>query len=117
MRGSFVGIFIEKTAYNSLNKLYLGGIYMADIQGRHNAILENRSHLVLSGVTDVDSFDEAEIMLYTQLGELTIKGANLHINEMSVESGDLSVEGEISALIYGDKSRKKKLSSLGKIFK
>ena len=47
---------------------------MSEIQGRHNVILENRSHLVLSGVTDVDSFNETEIALFTQLGELKIKG-------------------------------------------
>lgn len=90
---------------------------MTDIQGKHNVILENRSHLVLSGVTDVDKFNEEEILLFTQLGELTIRGNNLHINEMSIESGDLSVEGDIGALIYGDRDRKKKLSALGKIFK
>ncbi len=90
---------------------------MSEIQGRHNVILENRSHLVLSGVTDVDSFNETEIALFTQLGELKIKGTGLHINEMSVESGDLSVEGDICALVYGDKDRKKKLTALGKIFK
>ena len=44
---------------------------MNDTQGRHNAILENRQRLQLSGVTDVDSFDEDEIRLFTQLGELT----------------------------------------------
>ena len=90
---------------------------MEQTLGRHNAILENRSKLMLSGVTDVDSFDEQQIMLFTELGELTIKGENLHINEMSVESGNLSVEGDISALIYGDKNRKKKLTALGKLFK
>lgn len=90
---------------------------MSEAQGRHNVILENRSHLVLSGITDVDSFNEEQISLFTQLGELTIRGKNLHINEMSVESGDLSVEGDISALVYGDKDRKKKLSAIGKIFK
>ena len=68
---------------------------MNDTQGRHNAILENRQRLQLSGVTDVDSFDEDEIRLFTQLGELTIKGKDLHINEISVESGDVSVEGDI----------------------
>ncbi len=86
-------------------------------QGRHNAILENRQRLQLSGVTDVDSFDEDEIRLFTQLGELTIKGKDLHINEISVESGDVSVEGDIWALIYGEKDRKKKLSAIGKIFR
>ena len=52
---------------------------MNDTQGRHNAILENRQRLQLSGVTDVDSFDEDEIRLFTQLGELTIKGKDLHM--------------------------------------
>ena len=90
---------------------------MTEIQGRHNLILENRSHLVLSGVTDVDSFNEDIICLFTQLGELTIRGQNLHINEMSVETGDLSIEGDIWSLCYGDKSRRKKLSAIGKLFK
>ena len=87
---------------------------MNDTQGRHNAILENRQRLQLSGVTD---FDEDEIRLFTQLGELTIKGKDLHINEISVESGDVSVEGDIWALVYGEKDRKKKLSAIGKIFR
>lgn len=87
------------------------------IQGKHNAIIENRSRLALSGITDVDSFNEEEIRLFTQLGELTVKGKNLHINEMSVNSGELVVEGEIWALMYGQKDQNKKLSALGKIFK
>lgn len=90
---------------------------MSDLQGKHNAILENRQKLELSGITDVDSFNEEEICLFTQLGELTIRGKSLHINEMSVESGDLSVEGDIWALIYGEKGRHKKLSAVGKLFK
>lgn len=90
---------------------------MSDIQGNHNLILENRSRLVLSGVTDVDCFNDEEIKLFTQLGELTIKGRNLHINEMSVESGDISVEGDVWGLCYGEKDRKKKLSAIGKLFK
>ena len=44
---------------------------MNDTQGRHNAILENRQRLQLSGVTDVDSFDEDEIRLFTQLGAVS----------------------------------------------
>lgn len=86
-------------------------------QGSHNLILENRQKLVLTGVTDVDSFDEGAILLYTQLGELVIRGKKLHINVMNVESGDLSVEGDISSLVYGDRQVKKKLGLLGKVFK
>ena len=44
----------------------------------HNVILEGRKNLTISGVTDVDSFDERCISLYTQLGELVIKGRELH---------------------------------------
>lgn len=84
---------------------------------RHNAILEDRQRLMLTGVTDVDSFDENLVVLFTQLGELTIRGKQMHVNEMSVESGELIVEGEINALIYGEKDRTKKLGLLGKLFR
>ncbi|MBR1392480.1 MAG: sporulation protein YabP [Ruminococcus sp.] len=90
---------------------------MAEPTGRHGIILENRARLEITGVTDVDRFNEEEIALFTQLGELTIKGRSLHINEMSVGGGVLSVEGDICALIYGDKDRTKKLSMLGKLFR
>jgi sporulation protein YabP len=84
---------------------------------RHNAILEDRARLMLTGVTDVESFDEKLVELYTQLGELTIRGKDLHVSEMSLESGELSVEGEIQALIYGEKDRTKKLGVIGKLFR
>ncbi len=84
---------------------------------RHNAILEDRQRLMLTGVTDVDSFDEKLVELFTQLGELTIRGKNLHVNEMSLESGELTVEGDIQALIYGEKDRTKKLGFIGKLFR
>ena len=54
--------------------------------GHHNLILEDRAKLTLTGVTDVDCFDERMINLFTGLGELTIKGRNLHINDVSVET-------------------------------
>ncbi len=83
----------------------------------HNAILENRKRLLLSGVTDVDSFNENQMLIYTELGELLIKGKNLHINEMNVETGDFSIEGDIWALIYGDKDKNKRIGFIKKIFK
>lgn len=87
------------------------------IRKNQNAILENRKRLLLSGVTDVDSFNENQMLLFTELGELLIRGKNLHINEMNVETGDFSVEGDIWALIYGDKDKNKKLNFIKKIFK
>ncbi len=84
---------------------------------RHNAILEDRQRLMLTGVTDVDRFDEKLVVLFTQLGELVIKGTDLHVNEMSLESGELTVQGDICSLTYGEKDSTKKLGFLGKLFR
>ena len=67
-----------------------------------NVIMENRRKLSVSGVEDVDSFDEEAIVLFTQAGTLSIKGDDLHINKLSVETGEVSVEGDISSLVYSD---------------
>ena len=82
-----------------------------------NIILENRRSLSISGITDVDSFDEREISLYTQLGELTVKGRELHIDSMSTETGDMTSTGDIWAVIYGDRDRKGPVSALGRLFR
>lgn len=66
----------------------------------HNLILEDRHALTVSGVEDIDSFDEETVVLFTNMGELTVKGSGLHINKLSVDTGELSVEGEIHSLIY-----------------
>ncbi len=73
----------------------------------HNLVLEDRRLLTLSGVSDVDSFDEETVVVFTDMGELTIRGADLHINRLSVEIGELTVEGKISALIYSQDSAPK----------
>ena len=65
----------------------------------HNLILEDRKHLTVSGVSDIDSFDEETVVVYTQMGELTIKGSDLHINALNIDTGELTVE-EICILLY-----------------
>ena len=87
------------------------------VKQNHNLILEKRKSLSISGITDVDSFDEKEISLYTQLGELTIQGRELHIDAMSVETGDMTITGDIWALIYGDRDKKGPISALGRLFR
>lgn len=54
------------------------------------------------GVSNVDSFDEQTIVAYTDLGELVVKGKNLHINKLNVETGELTLDGEISSLSYAE---------------
>lgn len=82
----------------------------------HNLILQERKTLSLSGVNEVDSFDEGMIIVYTTMGELTIKGNNLHINKLNLESGDLSVEGDISSLTYQNRDQSAK-GIISKLFK
>lgn len=83
----------------------------------HNIILESRNKLSVSGVTDVDRFDENVVLLYTSMGELTVRGADLHVNDLSVESGEMNIEGEIQSIVYGDPDRRSPLSFVGKIFR
>lgn len=84
-----------------------------------NLILENREKLSISGVNDVLSFDDQIVILETGLGLLTVKGENLRINKLSLDSEEVIVEGEISNLSYSEKDieRKGTNSFLGKIFK
>ena len=83
----------------------------------HSALLKDRQELHLSGVTDVDSFDETGITAYTDIGELSIGGENLHITKLSLESGDVTVEGEVESLVYSDDVKEKNTSFFGKLFK
>ncbi len=71
-----------------------------------NLILEDRHTLNVTGVSDVDSFDDRTIIVFTSLGELTVKGLDLHINKLSVETGELQLEGTISSLSYADEQPK-----------
>lgn len=68
----------------------------------HNLILEGRKSLTISGVLDVDSFDDQTVVAYTELGELTIRGKNLHINKLSLDTGELTLDGEIASMVYTD---------------
>jgi sporulation protein YabP len=81
-----------------------------------NIIVEGRKKLLLSGVTDVDRFEEDIIHAYTILGELTVKGQNLHVNALSVETGDMDISGDINSLVYGEE-RTSPLTFIQKIFR
>ena len=72
-----------------------------------NIVLEDRKKLSMTGVKDVDSFDEESITVYTELGELTVRGSDLHINRLSVETGELMIEGSVFALVYTDDAPQK----------
>ena len=68
----------------------------------HRLIMEERRNLSVSGVQDIERFDEEEVVVSTELGLLSIKGKGLHLNRIDVEEGELSVEGELDSLSYED---------------
>ena len=83
-----------------------------------NLILENRGKLSISGVLDVLSFDDQVVVLETELGLLTVKGENIRINKLSIDTSEVIVEGDISYLAYSDKDAEKgKGNLISKIFK
>lgn len=84
-----------------------------------NLILENREKLTITGVLDVLSFDDQIVIVETELGMLTIKGEDLRINKLSIDSSEVIIEGEVFNLGYSDNdiSKKNNVSILGKIFK
>ena len=83
-----------------------------------NLILEGRKKLSISGVIDIDSFNEQGVIALTELGVMIIKGEDLHINKLNVESGDVTIEAKsIDSITYTDISDKKTGSILKSLFK
>lgn len=82
-----------------------------------NVILESRSKVSISGVKDVLSFDDQIVIMETELGLLNIKGDNLKINKLNLDSAEVIVEGEINSLNYSDHAKKDQEGLLSKIFK
>lgn len=72
----------------------------------HRLSLDGRAKLLVSGIEQVDCFDETGAVLYTTMGRLEIRGEGLHILELSQDGGELSMEGKVSALFYIDRPEK-----------
>ena len=74
----------------------------------HRLNMEDRKRLEMTGISDVISFDLNKILLETDYGVVTVKGDNLHVNRLSVEKGELDIDGSIQSLEYSE------VSSFGK---
>ena len=73
---------------------------MQEIQLPHKLTLQGRSNLSMTGVTEVMSFDENAVILHTELGTLIVQGKDLQLKTLSTDSGQVIVEGKVSALVY-----------------
>lgn len=79
---------------------------------RHQLVLAERERLTLDGVIHVESFDDQEIVLETELGGLVVQGEDLHIKELNLETGNLLVQGYITSVEYLEDSLGKKSKGL-----
>lgn len=70
--------------------------------GVHKVALTSRNYISISGVSDVLSFDAGEILLETEEGILMIRGHELHVNRLTIEKGEVDVDGRIDSLTYSD---------------
>ena len=71
-------------------------------QTAHRLELVGRERLMVSGVEDVERFDETGIIMSTSAGTLVITGEDLHIGKLSLDGGELHVDGSIHTLLYED---------------
>ena len=71
----------------------------------HSIIVENRRKIIITGVKDVESFNENDIVIITHSGALRVRGKNFEIGKISVDTGDLEMSGEVVSLHYSDNDR------------
>ena len=88
------------------------------VRGRvHSVEMMNRESATVTGVTDVEAFNEEEIVLLTDLGVLVLAGEGLHIVRLDLHDGILSAEGRILAMEYVQENRLQKKGVLAGLFK
>ena len=90
--------------------------YAENISYNHGISINERKLIYVTGVKKVESFDEDEFLLNTNMGYLKINGAELEIIKLDTKTGDISIKGKIDSLNYLD-SNKNKESIINKLFK
>jgi sporulation protein YabP len=89
-----------------------------DEKAVQSLLLENKEVLNVTGVENVDNFNDEIVVLITSKGRLTIKGEKLNISKLNVDEGRLIVKGIINSLIYSEyEGQKEKVSLVKKLFK
>lgn len=71
---------------------------------QHKVTMTNRHACALTGIKDVLSFDVHEVILETEQGMLAIKGEDLHVSRLSLDSGEVDVDGRVDSFAYSDTS-------------
>lgn len=87
--------------------------------GQHRISLVNREACAINGVSDVLSFDVGEVLLETEQGMLMIRGNELHVNRLTLDKGEVDIDGRIDSFVYSDTaaSGEKQESLLTRLFR
>ena len=85
----------------------------------HKINMNARKAIAITGVNDVLSFDAGEVLLQTEQGVLMIRGNELHVNRLTLEKGEVDIDGRIDSLTYSDNTGNSKSgeSLFGRLFK
>ena len=75
---------------------------------KHTLSVTARGKASITGVTDVDSFDEHLVVLKTDCGEMSIEGEDLHVGALDIAKGEIEISGRIAAILYSDATPLKK---------
>lgn len=88
------------------------------MNSRHDLMMYDRKRASVTGVREVISFDSNEILLETTRGTLAFRGEGLHVKRLTLEKGEVDLEGEVQELKYSDSHTVKDAGSfLGKLFR
>lgn len=87
------------------------------IEKDHQLKINNRKLLEITGVREVDSFDNEEFLLETVMGYLIIRGHNLQLKNLDVNDGIVSIKGKVYELSYVDDQQEKAKGFFSKLFK
>lgn len=92
---------------------------MGDTNGevKHDVLIKSRQRIEMTGVSDVSSFDEAEIVVQTGNSGVSIEGENLKIEKFNSENGELILNGSFNGMFYYEKKPTKKKRSFSDLFK
>lgn len=70
----------------------------------HKLVLDSRRKLSMTGVIEVESFDESVIQLTTTRGPVLIRGTGLHLQMLSLDGGQVAVDGTVDSISYEDEA-------------
>ena len=84
----------------------------------HSVKTDNRKQIMVTAVDDVESFDEEKVVILTEMGTMTITGADFRISRLNVDDGQLIIDGEVDEIQYSDTVREENSRGFfGRLFK